>query len=113
MLRQQFRAGVTKAYEKFIDHTLVTQFDEVLALADKRYLKERGELIKALGSQEEVGDLPYQIADYKMALKLSIAEKSFEIAQTTEDTDVMKKVITHKHSTRDQIKDKKRNKQKP
>jgi len=54
-----------------------------------------------------------KIADYKIALKLSIAEKSSEIAEMTKDTDVMKKVVTHKHSTKDQIKDSKRNKRKP
>jgi len=113
MLRQQFRAGVTKAYEKFIDHSLITQFDEVLALADKKYLKKKKGFITALGTQEQVGDIPYQIADYKKLLKLSIAEKSLEIAEMTKDADVMKKVMTHKHSTKDQIKESKRKKQNP
>ncbi|MEJ7830583.1 MAG: hypothetical protein WKF91_20405 [Segetibacter sp.] len=110
MLKQQFRAGLAKAYEKFIDYNLINQLDDVLALADQKYLKQKEELISALGSIEEVGDIPYQINEYKRLLKLSIAEKSLEIYEATKDTDGMKKVLTHKHSTRDQIKDSKRKK---
>lgn len=105
MLRQQFRAGIEKSYEKFIDHSIINQFDEVLLLADQKYLKQKEEFITALGSNEQVGNIPYQITDYKRLLKLSIAEKSLEICKAIDDNDGMKKVLSHKHSTRDQIKE--------
>ncbi len=95
MIEQEFRAGLAKAFDRYIDHSILADIESVLQEADRLYLEDINRINEQLNGKVDT-EIPWQVASYKSKLKHAIVLKSEEILKSIEGEEGTKKVITKK-----------------
>lgn len=110
-IEQEFRAGLAKAYDRFIDHSILSDIESLFREADRLFLIDANYINSQLNGKIDT-EVPGHVASYKTNLQHAIAIKSADILKTIEGEEGLRKVLTKKVALKDQFKEKRR-KQRP